>query len=117
MNDLYPKVFSDWVALVGVLTPVITWTVAGLFRAIAYYNDQKNHNWKRLSELSLVLYNNNHQHGGFAQLMALHEIDRLGVDKRAKAALIAKLYGYWSKSGDPQLREELERLAKKYPSA
>lgn len=110
MSSFYPNTVSEWIALFAVLVPLITWSVSGAFSALTYRRDQIRLSWLRLSELTIILYNKNHEHGALAQLAAVRELDNLKVGSADKVVIADAALSYWDGKATPTLVSALKEV-------
>jgi hypothetical protein len=97
------------------MVPLVVWALGGLFRGWSERQRQKEAEWRRLHELSIILYNKAGSSGLWSQLVAVRELRRL-KSRAAEAKDIASLAALHFRSGTQSegtaiLVEELEAFA------
>jgi hypothetical protein len=113
--NLYPQTLQEGIALLGALTPFIGLAGGALWRAWTYAREQRQKEWERLHELVKTLYNKDTEYGLWGQLVAIHELKTLRIDRAILAAIVSNMLKFWTDpklKGDPKLISELENALK-----
>lgn len=111
-DNIYPTEFLHWVALLTAISPLLIGAVAALWKVLTYYKEWKSVQWKRLQELLVILYNKSHEHGAWAQVAAVRELETLGVPARTIYTVAEQSRSHWQNIGASSgLITELQRVA------
>ena len=71
---IYPTNAREVALFIAALSPLVVWSLGALVRAWSYRREQQDARWRRLHELTLILYNNQHASGLWGQILAVREM-------------------------------------------
>lgn len=106
---MYPQTFTELMALLSLLVPLVIATIAGLQASRTKALENKLVRWRRINELTRTLYNKGYEQGFWAQLAAVHELGE--VASPHKAAADAILSGVQSHFSDNETLIEASEIA------
>ena len=110
-TDLYPHNLQEWIALIGVLIPLLGLAGGAMWRAWTYHRERRQSEWERLHELLKTLYNKDNDYGMWAQLAATYELECVRIDKALLSQLVSDVLAHWKKSNaNARLIEEATKL-------
>jgi hypothetical protein len=86
---MYPKNVTELAGLIAAVVPLTIWVVSGLRAVWIRAADSRSQQWRRISELALLLYNKDNASGEWAQMAAVSELgDTTGKNQVAAANAI-----------------------------
>jgi len=100
-------------AIVSGAVSLILAAISGIWNVRVYSRQQNAKTWLRFHEICAILYNRDHQHGAWQQLVAAHELEKLNIKKCAKKELAITMIDHWNGRANERLIKQLKLISNK----